>query len=63
MSKDFVTCFHCGKQVPRHMEKSTPTWYGSYSRDQLVQAVCVECYAKGVRTDIGKKIDKQRASQ
>ena len=63
MSEEFVICFNCGKRVPAQMKDAKPTWYGSYRNADLIQAVCVECYANGIRTDIGKTIEKQRASK
>ena len=63
MSEESVTCFNCGKKVTTHMKDGSPTWYGSYQNDKLIQAVCAECHAKGVRTEIGKNIDRQMGSK
>ena len=34
--------------------------YGSYSGDKVVEWVCDVCWAKGVRTDLHLKTEKER---
>jgi hypothetical protein len=60
---EFVICFHCGKKVVDNLKDGRPTWFGSYQNSELVQAVCSECYDNGVRTDIGKEIDRQEPTR
>ena len=63
MHEEQIECFNCGKKLNVHKEDGRPSWYGSYRNAELVQAVCAECYANGVRTDIGKEIERQMASR
>lgn len=51
LEERFVICFCCGKEVPVMSDSAAPQWFGYYSGDKIAQAVCVECYRKGVRAN------------
>jgi len=41
-------CRKCKKQCEEQIY-ADPTWFGKYSRDKLVEAICIDCWRKGER--------------
>jgi hypothetical protein len=65
MESEFVTCSFCGGQVPLLQPGDKPLFFGMYRGDKLIQAICAECYRKGVRYDMAAadKAERSGASQ
>ena len=46
MEKEIIICSRCGQKCKKQIDYN-PTWFGRYKNDQLLEAICVECWNKG----------------
>lgn len=51
-----IVCRCCGKTCEEPTANRRPTWFGSYERDKLVEAICIDCWEKGERWDKKRKV-------
>jgi tRNA G26 N,N-dimethylase Trm1 len=56
-----VKCFACGRDVPRYGNE--PEWYGTLRGQEVIEAVCVECYAQGKRPPEMADFERRRAAK